>query len=230
MMDVCDFHAHILPNADHGSSSVEESLKQLALASKFGVSRIFATSHFYPHTSSVDHYLAKRNEAYRRLKERLPAGSPEIRLGAEVLLCPNIGQIAGFDKLCISGTRTVLVELPFNDFSKAYILAVKDIISKGYDVVLAHAERYDEDTVEELIEIGAKVQVNASAIVSIFRNPVIDDWIDDGVVVAIGSDIHGTAKKAYKAFAKARRRLGDYLDRIKQYTDRVWDSSSNSDI
>ena len=227
MMDVCDFHAHILPGADHGSTTVEESLKQLALASKFGVSRIFATSHFYPHTSSVDHFLAKRDGAYKRLCERMPAGSPEIRLGAEVLLCPNLDQIAGFEKLCVSGTKTILIELPFNDFSKEYVTTVQDIISKGYDVVLAHAECYDEETVEAFIEIGAKIQVNASALTTFFKNPVIEDWKDAGYIVAIGSDIPGTGKRAYKLFAKARRRLGDYLSRVKHFTDSVWDSSSN---
>ena len=229
-MDVCDFHAHILPGADHGSSSVEESLKQLQLAAKFGVSRIFATSHFYPHHSSVDQFLAKRDNAYRRLKERMPAGSPEIRLGAEVLLCPNLGQIAGFEKLCISGTKTILIELPFNDFSKEYVIAVQDIISMGYDVVLAHAECYDEDTIDEFIEIGARIQINASAITSFFRNPIVDDWVDAGFLVAIGSDIHGTGRKAYKQFAKARRRLGSYAEVVKKYTDSVWDASVNPEI
>ena len=31
-IDLVDFHSHILPRADHGSDSVETSLKQLKLA------------------------------------------------------------------------------------------------------------------------------------------------------------------------------------------------------
>ena len=226
-MDVCDFHAHILPNADHGSSSVTESLKQLELARKFGVSRIVATPHFYPNASSVDHYLAKRNEAYKLLKDNMPPDSPEIKLGAEVLLCPNICRIAGFEKLCIDGTKTILIELPFNDFGREYIYAVKDIISAGYDVVLAHVERYDEEIVEEFLALGAKVQINASELTSIFKNPTFEDWKDRNLLVAIGSDIHGADKKAYKDFAKACKRLGTYLAKIKKYTDSVWESAVN---
>lgn len=226
-MDVCDFHAHILPNADHGSSSVEESLKQLRLAAKYGVSRIVATSHFYPHHSSVDHYLSKRDEAYRCLKDNMLPGSPEIRLGAEVLLCPNLCHISGFEKLCVSGTKTILIELPFNDFGREYVIAVKDIISSGYDVVLAHAERYDEELVEEFVALGAKIQLNASALTSIFKDPTIEEWKRRELLVAIGSDIHGDSKKAYKSFAKACKRLGAYLSVIKDYTDAVWESSVN---
>ena len=224
-MDVCDFHAHILPNADHGSSSVEESLKQLALAKKFGVTRIIATSHFYPQSDNVQHYLAKRNDAYARLKALAPDGSPEVRLGAEVLLCPNLVNMAGLDELCVNGTKTILIELPFNDFAKEYIDAVEDIIAAGYEVVLAHAECYEVEEVEEFIAIGAKIQLNASALISFFKNPVIEDWKERGLVVAIGSDIHGSDKRAYKRFATARKKLGEYLPYIKSFTDRVWDLS-----
>ncbi|MEE3459824.1 MAG: CpsB/CapC family capsule biosynthesis tyrosine phosphatase, partial [Candidatus Faecousia sp.] len=40
-----DFHAHILPGADHGSDGLETSLRQLALAEEAGVDTIVATPH-----------------------------------------------------------------------------------------------------------------------------------------------------------------------------------------
>ena len=40
-----DFHAHILPGADHGSDGMETSLTQLALAEAAGVDTIIATPH-----------------------------------------------------------------------------------------------------------------------------------------------------------------------------------------
>ena len=44
--DVVDFHTHILPGADHGSDSVETTLRQLEFARDAGVKRLIATSHF----------------------------------------------------------------------------------------------------------------------------------------------------------------------------------------
>ena len=38
-----DFHAHIIPHADHGSSSVESAIKQLEEAKKAEVDYIVAT-------------------------------------------------------------------------------------------------------------------------------------------------------------------------------------------
>ena len=55
--DLVDFHAHILPEADHGSSSLEMSLWQLASAKRYGVTRIIATPHFYPHVHTVESLL-----------------------------------------------------------------------------------------------------------------------------------------------------------------------------
>lgn len=48
-----DYHAHILPGCDHGSSSVAMSLKQIDMAKAAGIKTICATPHFYPHKESV---------------------------------------------------------------------------------------------------------------------------------------------------------------------------------
>ena len=147
-MDICDFHSHILPSADHGSSSVEESLKQLNLAKRYGVSRIVATSHFYPHRDSVEAFLNRRDAAYSTLVATMPEGMPEVKLAAEVLLCANLDELPNLCDLCILGTNTLLIELPFNDFGNEYVHAVEGMIDRGYRVILAHAECYDAQNVE----------------------------------------------------------------------------------
>ena len=55
-----DFHAHILPGADHGSDGLETSLRQLALAEEAGVDTIVATPHFYPQSDSFSEFLRRR--------------------------------------------------------------------------------------------------------------------------------------------------------------------------
>ena len=223
--DICDFHAHILPGADHGSDSLKTSLRQLSLAKKFGVNRIIATPHFYPHEESIESFIKRRNAAYSLLECELTSDLPTVKLGAEVLICPKIEEIPSLEKLCIQGTRTLLIELPFNDFSKEYFSSVKELIKHGYKVVLAHAERYESDIIESLVKLGAVIQINAYSITRFFKNCSIESWKNRKLIYAIGSDIHGADYFAYAKFAKARKKLSSYLLYLKTKSDEIWNEA-----
>lgn len=222
-IDICDFHAHILPRADHGSSSLENSIGQLAMANKCGVSRIVATPHFYPHKTKVSQFLARRDKAYISLEPNIPDGI-SIRLGAEVLLCDNLENLPNIEQLCIAGSNIILLELPFTNYSDNYVYSASALIDRGLDVVMAHAERYDPLQVQEFISLGAKVQINASSLSGFFSpGRAILKWLDDGDVVAVGSDIHGLSKKAYKGFDNSFKKINRYLPEIKAASDAMWE-------
>ena len=140
-LEFLDFHTHILPSVDHGSDSIETTLSQLSLAKSYGITKIFATSHFYPHQHTVSSFIEKRDEAYRKIKEQGIA-IPEIKLGAEVLLCEGLYNLEGLEKLCFLGTKILLLELPFISLTEGMAHAVISLIENGYEVVLAHADRY----------------------------------------------------------------------------------------
>ena len=141
-IDIIDFHSHILPGADHGSSSVETSMAQLNMAKNAGVTRLIATPHFYPHRHTLEKFLTRREAAFKALSAQLSDGMPEVVLGAEVLVCPGFENFEGIEQLCISGTNFMLVELPFSNFNEEYAFTVKKIMKKGIEVVLAHVDRY----------------------------------------------------------------------------------------
>ena len=202
-----DFHAHVLPNADHGSSSLETSLSQLNLAASHGVDSIIATPHFYPDRHTVDGFLKLRDASYENLAANISDGMPKIFKGAEVLICDGIERLEGIDKLCIQGTNILLLELPFSVYKSGYRDSVIRLIKNGFRVVLAHVDRYEADSIESLAEVGALMQLNASALTSLRIKPKIKDWLKYGAVVALGSDIHGADKQAYKRFEKARKRI-----------------------
>ena len=65
---VTDFHSHVLPGIDDGSTSVEESIAMLRMAAEQGVRRVIATPHFYPRHDSPEHFLEKRNLAESALR------------------------------------------------------------------------------------------------------------------------------------------------------------------
>ncbi len=218
-----DFHSHILPCMDHGSKSLEESLAQLDLACEYGVDKIIATSHFYPHMHSVEGYLKKRDESYALLRENMRPEHPEIKLGAEVLLCQGMEKLDNLEKLCIDGADYILLEIPFNDYDSSLVESVWKIQSKGIArVILAHAERYNPKIIEDFIEIGAKIQLNAHCLTKLFLKSHIASWLKRGLVVALGSDIHGVNDVAYKRFVKAIEKLGPYREAIASESDRIW--------
>lgn len=221
-IDIIDFHAHVIPGADHGSSSVAVTEFQLERASEYGVRRIIATPHFYPHRENVDRFIERRNTCYDRLKKKLSGNSPEIRLGAEVLICDNIEEMPMLDQLCISGTRGLLIELPFTDFFDSYVYSVKSLIAQGYTVILAHADRYEPENIDRLVDAGAKIQLNADALCGLFVPKHIKKWLEADVVYAIGSDIHGEDKKAYARFNKALNKLGNHIQAISKKSDFFW--------
>ena len=219
-----DFHSHILPLVDHGSDSIETTLFQLALAKESGVGKIIATSHFYPHLHTVPLYLDKRNKAYKTLVES-GMDIPEIKLGAEVLLCENLHKLDSISDLCIYGTKYILIELPFTPLNHGLVHAVKRLVEYGYDVILAHADRYAPDKIETLLEYGVSLQLNADSLAGIFKNKKLFEWIKCGYVVALGSDIHGRDKSAYKKLLKAIKKIGEDYEIIAETTGQIWEKA-----
>ena len=224
-MDIVDFHAHILPGADHGSDSIETSLWQLSSAQRFGVKRIIATPHFYPHKHSVESFIERRNKAYNVLAPHL-SGDVEIRLGAEALICLGFENIPNLESLFIEGTRTLLIELPFGYFDDGFCRSVEHMRRQGIDVVLAHADRYSPNHVEKVIRAGARLQINAKSLLGIVKRRDVYSWLDSGKVAFLGSDIHGRDKKAYQLFAKSAYKIRNSIDIIRQSSDKVWEATN----
>ena len=223
--DIVDFHAHILPGADHGSYSVTESVKQLKMAAEFGIKRIVATPHFYPNAHTIPSFLERRETACKMLSPELFEDAPEISLGAEVLLCPGIERMPSLEKLFINETNTLLLEMPFSGVSDECVSSVSRLVKNGIDVILAHADRYDKETVEKMINVGARVQLNAAPICAIFARKRLKWLFDNRSVVAIGSDIHNLDRNAYKYFVKAVVALKDYAHFVKSESDKIFKAS-----
>ncbi len=221
-IDVVDFHAHILPCADHGSSSIDMSIRQLTYASNFGVKRILATPHFYPNRDSVESFITRRDQAFNKLKCHLSDGAPQLRLGAEVLMCDGIERLSGLDKLFVNGTDTLLLELPYTGFAYEGYRSVRELVKCGVNVVIAHPERYAVNFINNVIDEGAVLQLNAPVISKILISAQIKKWMNSGHVVAVGSDIHRSDKRAYAMFKKAINSVGNIIDFIKEKSDIVW--------
>jgi protein-tyrosine phosphatase len=226
MLGYFDIHSHILPGVDDGAVTMEETRKMLLLAYEEGIRVIIATPHFI---------AGKENIAAPNLKEIY---EQVIRVAAEITnefqillgneLYYNTGLINALNEgtaLTIDGTRYILVEFaPWISFRELWE-GLNNCIFAGYIPILAHTERYDclvkdLDSVKDLINLGAYIQLNFSCITSrrfdsgyyFCRKLLHRGWVH-----FLGTDAHGArgrTVKTKKAVSYIRRKYGE--DMIKQ--------------
>ncbi len=212
-----DFHAHILPKADHGSDGLDTSLAQVALAKEAGIEILAATPHFYPGSDTAEAFLERRARCLAELTAGLDSISPEILPGAEVQLCRGINHLPQLKELCFRGTNVLLLELPpdfrFKQFERTLEALRYDC---SLQVVIAHVDRYPE-LAAPILDAGYMGQLNASSLCTLFRKKRLYDWIEQGSIVALGSDLHGV-RTGYSEFLQAKKKLGPLYDEIMDRT------------
>lgn len=204
-MELLDFHAHILPHVDHGAHHTSTAIEQLALIHAAGVQTVCATSHFYPERILPADYLKLRDQWLEHLLRQMgDRPRPTIIPAAETLICEGMENLEDLPSLCYEGTNVLLLEMPFDTamWTRRLTDTVYEIRDRGIVPVLAHVDRYPPKLMEPLLCSGIRGQVNADALAKIFRPGHLLRWIDEGYIVALGSDLHGSAPKGCDAYRK----------------------------
>ena len=212
-----DFHSHILPQIDDGSSGVKESLEMLEELSLQGVDTVVSTSHFYATQRSPQEFLARRERAFEQLKARLPENAPRILLGAEVLYFPGMSRMDELSTLCIEGTNILLLEMPFRPWSEHMIREVHDLARSGrYTLMMAHIERYYDDQPvsvwDDLLGEGVLMQSNADFFLPFFAGRKALRLLREDRIHLLGTDCHNMTSRPPQmdeALRVIRRRLGE---------------------
>lgn len=204
-----DFHAHILPGADHGSANIAESLAQLKKAESIGITTIVATSHYYIQDNEIDEFLERRDKAYNELMKEYK-GKIRIIKGAEVTMAFDIAELDDLEKLCIDGTNCILLEMPTTAGGPWIYSAIDKIKARGLEPIIAHVDRYAPDVQENLLEKDILIQVNAVAFVNFSTRRRMTENLKMGRVHLIGSDVHDKEATQYDRFYKAMKRLQGY--------------------
>lgn len=200
-----DFHSHLIPGVDDGSKDIAMSVGMLNMWKEQGVDLICATPHFYADSTSPVRFLTRRNTAYNSLIDALKAttegiGSyPPIALGAEVYYYRGLSSCDVLNRLCLQGTKLLLLEMPFERWTDYMIREVSEIKSMGLIPVAAHIERYfkaqSSSKIEELLDTGILIQCNASFFLSPKTRKKACRMLSDGTVDFIGSDAHNLTSR-----------------------------------
>ena len=224
MSEVIDFHAHILPHMDHGSGSSATATGQLTLMQMAGVTKVCATSHFYPQDILPEVFLEERRHSLESALRAYGRGPrPRILLGAEVLICQGLENMEGLRELCVEGTNVMLLEMPFThgNWGRDLYRTVYEIQKQGIHPVLAHVDRYPRESIEQLFDMGLYGQINCDSMAKVFKPKHLLRWLEDGKIVAFGSDLHGHEPKSYAPFTKVMNTYSDHFTRIMRTTDQL---------
>lgn len=227
MKGLVDMHCHIIPGVDDGAADIDEAIKMLKMEYKEGVRTIIVTPHFRVGMfETPPEKIICQFELLKREAEKNQCGI-ELYLGCEFHSNMDMMKYLRDGRArTMAGSRYVLTEFSGRD-DKGYIRErLYSLISFGCRPIIAHIERYsclrkDIPFIEELIEMGAYVQVNAASItgnmgfgIKMFCRKLLKNKM----IHFVGTDAHGTKyrkpeiNEAYSYIAKIMG--GKYADTI----------------
>lgn len=228
-----DFHSHILPGLDDGSTSAEMSVEMLKMAAEQGVQTMVATPHFYANQNTPEQFLAKRQESFARLQEAMKneSGLPRVLLGAEVTYFRGMSEAEALWDLRIADSNFILVEMPLPPWDKRAYEELGDLLNKqNLRPILAHIDRYlhplhRRRMLEKLQEMPVLLQANASFFNRKRTRKNALRMLGEGRIHLLGTDCHNLDSRPPNLEAAGdliEERLGiDALDHISWHEQRV---------
>lgn len=217
-----DFHSHVLPGIDDGSSSLEESLEMLEMETAQGITHVVATPHFYAREDRLEAFLtrrAKAEEILRKAMEKYP-GMPRLSIGAEVHFFRGMSSSEAISELTITGKRCILIEMPQPPWTEEmYGELVK--IRENFDVlpVIAHVDRYmtpwrSYGIPGRLAQMPVLVQANASFFQKHRTRTMALKMLKKGQIHLLGSDCHNVRERPPQ--------LGQTMEIIRKTLGQEW--------
>lgn len=191
-----DIHTHILPGVDDGAMSTVEGLAMVKMAYENGTRSLVLTPHDRARFYQKD--LEWSFQAFCREVEREVPGM-KLFLGRELLLETDApSALTERQDLTMNRSRYCLVEF-YPAAPRSWIVTgVWEMVRSGYIPIIAHPERYeafrrDKALVDEVLRMGALIQLNAGSIMGScgFRTALFcRRLLKAGKVHFVASDAH----------------------------------------
>lgn len=222
-----DMHCHILPGVDDGAKDEEEMKAMLRIAYEEGIRCIIATPHYHPRRGHEEPEVLRRKarmlmEAAHEIDERF-----RIYLGTEIYFGQDVpDKLKAGEILTMNRRAYILVEFSPSDTFTYICQSLQQLQFSGYEVILAHVERYQCITEEperagQLWEMGIHLQVNAASILGESGKEIkkfIRYLMDEDLVFCVGTDAHSSGHRSprmKKAANCVKKRYGEeYMRRI----------------
>lgn len=196
-----DCHTHILPGVDDGSKDMEMTRAMLQVAAENNIESMILT----PHNKVFMHSVSPESQERRiaQLQQESDAAGYHIRFypGNECYYDETLIERLRAGKVrALADSDYILVEFHPMDEYRRILDGLRSLYYAGYEVVLAHVERYSQvvehpERARELTRSGIHLQVNAASVVPhlLHDNRIphfVRGLLDDGRVSLIGTDAH----------------------------------------
>lgn len=233
MVGIFDVHCHILPEVDDGSRSLEETLEMLRMEYRDGVRTVIFTPHFRREMFETD--MRKIAAAFLKTREAAAKTMPDLDLylGCEYHVnMEMVSVLKNGQRPAMAGSRYVLSEFS-GDVPFSYMRErVRELRSNRFHPIIAHTERCfclrkDISRIEELVDAGAYIQVNAGSILGeegFGCKQFCKKLMRMDLIHFIGSDSHRTTERVPnigKCAAYLKKKMGeDYARQLLEYNPR----------
>lgn len=194
-----DVHTHLLPGVDDGVRDFETALSCINEMKRNGINKIYITPHFQTHRfkNDEDDIKYRFDELQKQLGEYV--SDIELQLAGEYLIDSGFEERLKTKNLLAINDKYLLVEFSFNQSMLGMEELFFDIQMKGYEVILAHPERYhylnqDSKLLNNLKEQGIYFQSNIMSFGGFYGSESMKrayQYVDKGWINFLGTDIHG---------------------------------------
>lgn len=221
-----DMHCHILFGIDDGAENINDSMDLIKEEVGKGVKHIICTPHFRYNREYTKEKVFKNFEL---LKEVTQAKRIEVNLylGNELYLGSDFYKVLESDEYySLAGSKYLLVEFNYSSTPQNIADTCYEVKIKGYTPIIAHVERYSQlynniNSIKELINEGALLQVNASTIINKENK---DSYkfaallLRNRLASFVASDVHNISSRGFylkEAYEKVKKLYGSsYADII----------------
>lgn len=198
-----DMHSHLVPHVDDGSRSIEETLECMRVMQQVGYKQMYITPHFqYPRFPNKEDDITNR---YNRLCDDLKENGVTMQMmgiGGEYRIDDSFADRVANPQFLQIGQKNkyLLVELSLHQIRMGIEETIFDLMMKGYDVILAHPERYPYESstsrkLQNLKEQGVYFQCNVLSLSGFYGEAaqskayafIENDWVE-----FLGTDMHNT--------------------------------------
>ena len=191
-----DMHSHLIPSIDDGSKNIEETIQLISALKNLGFSKIITTPHtmsdYYKNTPEIINNGT--DEVCEEIKKR--DLQIEFNSASEYYVDYDFRQKIGKNQFLTFGSKYLLIEFPFVDKPKDIDEIIFQLQLSGYNIVLAHPERYLYYTNKDLkkfIKKGVLLQLNLLSITGYYSKKVrknAEKLINEDMISFVGSDCH----------------------------------------
>jgi protein-tyrosine phosphatase len=197
LSNMIDIHNHVLPGIDDGSVSVENSDQLISALSNLGFSQIIATPHTFPGVwNNTKQSIEAALELYT--EESSSERSKMIRCSSEYLIHGDLIEQAQKGTLLPLKDSVLLVEMSYLNPPLNLKEVIFELQSAGYEIVLAHPERYrfyhgDFNEYHNLKDLGCKFQLNLLSTTKYYGKDVskiAGKLLKENLIDYVGTDVH----------------------------------------